>query len=121
MTDFEDDDVDNSAFVALLVDGSWKIDRFFEETDQTAQFNSYSFTFFADGSAMAVTGTTEIHGYWTIYGDNGELELDLDFAEVSSLDELNEGWQVVSYSEPMITTKDDPDAEQPKELNFKKQ
>jgi hypothetical protein len=120
--DFDDDDIDDSNLVTTLLSGSWEVDYFFDEADETSEFANFTFTFYADGTALATNGVTEVEGTWATYGDDGELELDLDFGEDSPFDEIMEDWGVFEFDDTEIVLKDDLDEGEPvKTLIFKKQ
>jgi len=118
--DFNDDDIDTSNLVAVLVNGLWKVDYFFDELNKTSQFSTYSFVFNADGSATATNGISSVEGSWAAYGDEGNLEVVLDFGEESPFDELMEDWEVDVFTESVINMKDDKDDKSAKALIFKK-
>lgn len=111
--DFDDDDVDDSNLVATLLSGSWEVDYFFDEADETSEFENFTFTFNADGTALATDGVTEVEGTWATYGDDGELELDLDFGEDSPFDEIMEDWGVFEFNDTEIVLKDDLEEGEP--------
>lgn len=120
--DFDDDDIDDGNLVAILLSGSWEVDYFFNEEDETSEFANFTFTFDADGTARATNGETEVEGTWATYGDDGELELDLDFGEDSPFDGVMEDWEVFEFNESEIVLKDDLEEGEPvKILIFKKQ
>lgn len=119
-TDFNDDDIDTSGLVAILINGSWKVDYFFDELNKTSQFSTYSFVFNANGSATATDGMSSVEGSWAGYGDEGKLEVILDFGEESPFDELMEDWEVEVFTESVINMKSDIDDANAKALIFKK-
>lgn len=120
--DFDDDDIDDSNLVATLLSGSWEVDYFFDEADETSEFANFTFTFNADGTALATNGVTEVEGTWVTYGDDGELELELNFGEDSPFDEIMEDWGVFEFNDTEIVLKDDLQEGEPvKTLIFKKQ
>ena len=102
--DYNDDDIDDSALMAALVNGTWKIKSYVDVSDLTTKFTNYIFTFNVDGSAVANDATASVNGNWKTYGDNG-LELDLDFADDTLLDELNEDWEIVEFTPDIIKLK----------------
>lgn len=118
--DFDDDDVDDSNLVAVLVNGKWKIKYFFDEEDQTGEFTGFTFTFYANGTASASNGSIEVVGTWATHGDDGELELSLDFGENSPFDEIEEDWEVAQFTTSLLTLKDHVDDEESKTLIFEK-
>jgi hypothetical protein len=104
--DFNDDDIDDSELIAVLLDGEWAITFFFDDEDETAQFNGYVFTFFENRAATAAKDGMEVMGSWESYGDDGSLELELDFGPESPLDELEDDWDIIEFGEDIIILKD---------------
>lgn len=119
--DYSDDDIDDTELIAILLEGEWVITYFFDEVDETAEFNGFTFVFFEDGSAAATKDGFETEGHWETYGDDGSLEIDLNFGSESPLDELEEDWEVVSYSGTRLELKDDNEDGTTDTLVFEKQ
>ena len=105
-TDFDDDDIDDSIFITALLTGPWKVNYFFKETNQTAEFASFSFTFNTDGTVQTTDGVSVVEGTWNSYGDDGGLELLLDLGEDSPFNEIREDWEVIEFNDTTITLKD---------------
>ncbi len=118
--DFEDDDVDTAALYAILTNGSWKVDYFLDESDKTSLFSAYAFTFNAGDVANATDGGTNVPGLWKPYGDDGSLELDLDFGETPPFVLIKEDWEVVTYSATVMELTDDIGNPNARRLTFKK-
>lgn len=118
--DFDDDDVDDSDLIAVLLNGSWKVIYFFDEKDETSEFTNYTFTFYADGTALATNGTTNEEGTWTTYGDDGKLELLLNFGQDEPFEEIDEDWTVLEFSSSIIRLEDEKENEPSKKLTFEK-
>ena len=62
----------------VLTDGVWYVTYFFDDYDETSDFNGYAFSFNADGSAVA-DNCVQTAGSWSIYTDSGVEKLDLNF------------------------------------------
>jgi hypothetical protein len=111
--DCEDDDldeVDNNDFVAILTEGNWKITNNMEDDkDETARYNGYVFTFYANGIVTAEKDGVILQGSWETEGEDSTLELELDFPDDSPLDELDEEWDVWEFDGSIIRLKDDGD------------
>ena len=105
--DFDEDDVSDSVFVSILVDGSWKITYYFDDQDETDDFKSYEFMFLRDGSVKVLKGDSLITGVWYAYGDDGILEFELDFGSTWPLKELNDDWVVIEFDESRIKLGDE--------------
>ena len=104
--DYNDDDVDDTDLVKVIIDGDWVISYFFDDNDETADFAGYVFTFFENGTAKAKKGELIIVGEWDSNGDDGELELELDFGENAPLDELQDDWGIIEFDGSIIKLKD---------------
>jgi hypothetical protein len=87
-------DVDNA-----LITGGWKITYYFDDKDETSDFNGYTFTFESNGTAAAAKGGDTTAGTWsTENSSNGTLKLNLDFGTTDPLDELEEDWKVIEMT-----------------------
>jgi hypothetical protein len=116
--DHNDDDVDNTELKNVLMDGQWEISYFFDEEDETDDYSGYTFTFLDGGVAKAQKGDMITNGSWYANGDDGTLELQLDFGSSSPLDELEDDWDVIKYDENQIDLGDDDSSSE--SLIFKK-
>ena len=114
--DFDEDDVDDTALVNVLTDGEWEITYFFDEADETADFNGFVFTFNSDKTAVARRGEQEIQGSWETSGDGGVLELDLDFGDGDPLEELDEDWELVEFDGTIIRLTEEGEDSTPDEF-----
>lgn len=96
------DDTSNGELANVIVDGTWYVSSFIDDDhDETYEFNGYNFTFAANGNVTAVKNTTTINGTWQHKINGGFSKLDLNFTG-SMLQELEEDWQVLEYTETMI-------------------
>ena len=88
-----------------LTDGVWYVTYFFDDYDETSDFAGYSFTFNADGTALADNGT-QTSGSWSTYTDSGVEKLDLNFGTMEPLEELMDDWEILSVSSDVIELRD---------------
>ncbi len=101
------DEPDDSDLVAALTTGDWHITYFFDDQDETDDFEDFTFTFNTDGSAIADDGDVT-NGIWdTSEGDETDLELSINFGVDSPLDELAEDWDVIEFNENLIRLRDE--------------
>jgi hypothetical protein len=100
--DFNDDDVDDTELRSVLMNGSWQISYFYYELDKTSQFSQFSFLFTESDSVSATDGVEVTVGSWKSGGDSGELEVEMQFDEAHVLAALNEGWEVIEFTENMV-------------------
>lgn len=103
--DHDDDDVNSSDFSAAISNGNWNISYYFEDEDETGDFAGYLFTFNNDGTAKAVKGASTTNGAWYANGNDGSLEIVMNFGDNESLDELDEDWQVIQYDNLTVKLK----------------
>lgn len=104
-SDHNDDDTDDTALIGVLTSGEWKISYFFDETDNTAVFEGFVFTFAADGTALAANDTSSQNGMWESYGDSGVIELAIDFDDEAPLNTLLADWELVEFTTSTIELK----------------
>jgi len=102
--DEENEDQDNKNVEASLGQGIWRVTYFFDQEDETSDFDGYTFTFNNDNVAIATKNSLSVPGSWdTENSSHGETKLYLDFGTTSPLEELNEDWVVVEFSSVRIT------------------
>ena len=103
--DYNDDDADDTELVNVLTDGHWAITYFFHEKDETENFNGYVFTYFENGSVKAKKDETIIEGEWESNGDDGSLELELEFEGKSYFEKLKRDWEIIEFDSTIIKLK----------------
>lgn len=103
--DYNDDDIDDTELRDVLLNGEWIISYFFDEEDETADFEGFVLTFLESGKVKAQKGDEIIEGVWESDGSDGGFELKLDF-EDDPLDELGDDWDVLEYDENRIVLGD---------------
>lgn len=116
-------DTGNSADLIrdIATDGTWRITYFFDtDSDETSDFQGYSFTFGADGQLTAVNANTTVVGDWSVIDDDsnsssdddGNSSDDDDFIiffpvpESNDFEDLNDDWDVVSVTANKIELTD---------------
>jgi hypothetical protein len=103
--DYHDDNVDDTALIAVLTQGTWKITQLLDGTDQSSSFANYSFTFNADGTARATDGNSSLDGTWKSYGDDGYLGVELDFGQPPPWGAIREDWKITEFGSQVIKLK----------------
>ncbi len=106
------ENADNSADTAALAlsvnttvsAGTWRVSYFFDDTDETVDFNGYAFTFNAGGTVNAVKAGNIVTGTWRTGTDDSKAKLYLAFTAPSNSDflELTEDWHVLERSDTKI-------------------
>jgi hypothetical protein len=93
-------------FTAVLTSGTWYVSYFQEDDDdETSDFNGYVFTFNTNGTSTAVRNSVTTNGTWSTFVDSGQNKLELVF-EGLSLDEIEEDWRIIEFSNTQIRLKD---------------
>lgn len=95
----------SSTLSSIIVDGSWHVSYFFDDTDETTDYAGYVFTFNTNGTSLAVRNTTSLNGTWSNYMDSGDEKLELIFDGLT-LDELEDDWEVIEFTTTQIRLKD---------------
>lgn len=93
----------NTDFTTVLASGSWKITYFFDDVDETTNYNSYNFVFNPNGTSIA-SGNQVINGTWNAYLDSGTQKLNILFDGLT-LDEIEDDWNVIEYTSTIIRLK----------------
>lgn len=95
-----------------VVEGDWIISSYVDSgVDETSDYNGYTFTFTSDGIVSASSSAEMLTGAWTVQQDDSS-ESDVDFTlffgvpDTHDFDDLNDDWDVVSYTSTMITLRD---------------
>ena len=103
--------------------GAWRITSFIDSgQDETSDFNGYDFSFNSDGSLVATNGTNSQMGTWSVTDDSSnnssdddgfdDSDDDIDFniffpvPESNDFEDLNDDWDIVSYSATTIQIMD---------------
>ena len=95
-----------------VVQGDWIISSYVDSgVDETSDYNGYTFTFTSDGIVSASSSAEMLTGAWTVELDDSS-DSDLDFTlffgvpDTHDFDDLNDDWDVVSYTSTMISLRD---------------
>ncbi|MFV7236030.1 hypothetical protein [Flavobacterium sp. ZB4R12] len=96
----------NPNFTSILTDGTWHVSYYFDNIDETSNYNGYNFTFNSNGSVAAVKGTNNIGGTWSTFLNSGQDILLLKFDD-SKLDELEDDWKITEYTTTNVRLKNE--------------
>ena len=111
----DDNSTPATPVINIVKNGSWKVTSFIDSgNDETAHFTGYSFTFAAPNVLRATNGTATHTGVWSVTRDDSDdddsISDDLDFNILfnslslpADFSELNEDWEIVSYSSTTIS------------------
>lgn len=97
--------------------GEWKITYFFDtDSDETAHFTSYVFTFGSGNVLTATNGTNTYTGTWSVTdsssgsdddsNSSNDLDFNIGFAAPANFEELSDDWDIISYSATKIELVD---------------
>lgn len=99
-----------------VVAGDWIISSYVDSgVDETSDYDGYTFTFTADGVVSASSSAEMLTGAWSVEQDSSNddsPDSDVDFtlffgvADTHDFDDLNDDWDVVSYTSTMISLRD---------------
>ena len=107
--------LNDAALLATLSTGNWQVSYFFNgTTNQTSNFNDYTFSFNSGNGRITATDLSgNTYGYWSTFkGDQTELELNMNFGNVMNvLSDIIEDWDVVQFSSNTIELNDISDGD----------
>jgi hypothetical protein len=98
---------------ATVQQGNWRITYFYDtDHDETSSFNNYTFTF-GSGGVLTATGNSNTYtGTWSVTNShNGnddsqhssnDTDFNLAFSSPANFTELNDDWDIVSYTSARI-------------------
>lgn len=97
--------------------GNWIVSSYVDSgQDETNDFAGYVFTFSANGTVMATNGTTTYNGTWSVTDSSNssddssddDIDFNLSFPvpDTDDFDDLNDDWDIVSYSATTISLID---------------
>ena len=99
-----------------VVAGDWIISSYVDSgVDETNDYTAYTFTFTSDGVVSASSPAEMLTGAWSVQQDDSSddsPDSDVDFtlffgvADTHDFDDLNDDWDVVSYTSTMISLRD---------------
>lgn len=101
-----------SGVTNLMDDGTWRITYYFDDNDETLNFDGYNFTFGADNLLTAEHGSTNVSGVWSITDSNSddddlnELDFNISFLSPPNFEELSDDWEIIEKTETMIKLTD---------------
>ncbi len=117
-SDSSEDTMQDPAVVAqavadLAVSGTWVVNSYIDSgTDETSDYNGYTFSFNADGSLVADNGSTTVTGTWSVTADDSsddddydstdDIDFNIFFSAPPVFEELTDDWDIVSRSSTRI-------------------
>lgn len=92
-------------FTQAIINGSWEIPYFFDDSEKTSSYSGYSFVFKSDKSLVATKGATSQTGQWESTVSNGVREVKIEFA-AEPLSKLNRNWKLFEFNNSQIRLRD---------------
>ncbi len=95
--------------------GDWIISSYIDSgQDETNNFNSYVFTFAANGNLTATNGTTTYNGSWSVTNSNSmddssnDIDFNISFSvpDTNDFSDLTDDWDIVTYNDNTISLID---------------
>ncbi len=104
--------------------GSWTITYFFDDNeDETSDFDGYTFTFGPNGELTATYGSNTIIGTWSVDADDDnevDVDFNISFSSSANFEELNDDWDIKSYTDTEIELSDEDDGSDDEFLTFQR-
>ena len=88
--------------------GNWRVTYFFDtDSDESSDFNGYTFTFADTGVLTATNGSSTIIGTWSVTNSsssssNSDLDFNISFVSPPDFEELSDDWDIISYTSTKI-------------------
>ena len=110
----DDDDGSNNnnanpqEVINIAQSGNWTITYFFDtDSDESSDFNGYTFTFADTGVLTATNGSSTIIGTWSVTNSsssssNSDLDFNISFVSPPNFEELSDDWDIISYTSTKI-------------------
>ncbi len=116
----DENDLDTENFISILINSTWSIQKFKEdESNESKEFDAYTFDFKEDKTIVATVESEEIIGNWAITtGADGYLYLNINFGDETTLNKLNKKWILKSAKDKMIKLENLIDNEKSKDELF---
>jgi hypothetical protein len=85
--------------------GVWKVSYFFDDKDETSDFNGYTFDFKSDGKFVATFPSKTVSGRWS--EDKSSNKLIIDISGTKALENVADDWLITEKTNTSIKLKDD--------------
>lgn len=94
----------NQNFVSILTNGTWHVSYYFDDSDETLNYNGYNFTFNSNETVTVVKEKNTIAGNWSTFVNNSQDIFLLKF-EDSKLDDLEDDWKITEFTTTNVRLK----------------
>lgn len=116
-SDDDNSPIDNTAQIDDISDtaesGNWIITYFYDtDSDETSDYNGYTFTFENSGTLTATNGTNTYSGLWSVTNSNSnddssnDIDFNIFFASPPDFEELSDDWEIITYNASKIELTD---------------
>jgi hypothetical protein len=95
------DPINQAQFETDLTTDVWYITYFFDDYDETSNYQGYEFNFATNNTAQATNGSNTVNGIWSFTGGSMP-QLDLFFGTTIPFDELDENWDILEATSEII-------------------
>lgn len=85
------------------VEGNWRINLYFDNSDETYKFSGYHFVFSSNGQVTADNGSNTVTGSWS----QGSNKFNISFGTTPVFSDLNDNWLIEEKTATGIKLKDD--------------
>ncbi len=106
-------EVDAAKLKETMAAGQWRISQYFDDTDDTADYTGYIFTFNQSGVLSATNGSTALSGSWSVSdadsdddSSDGTVDFNIFFSSPDIFAELADNWDIVKLSATKLELKD---------------
>ena len=116
-SDDDNSPIDNTAQIDEISNtaesGNWIITYFYDtDSDETSDYNGYTFTFENSGTLTATNGTNTYTGIWSVTNSNSnddssnDIDFNIFFASPPDFEELSDDWEIITYNASKIELTD---------------
>lgn len=98
---------------SAVTSGTWRITYFYDtDTDETANFTGYNFTFGASDVLTATNGTNTYTGTWSVNDSNSsddspeDVHFNVGFTAPANFQDLTDDWEVLENTATKIRLTD---------------
>lgn len=99
------------------ISGTWKVTYFYDDKDETSDFNGYTFDFKSDGKFVATFSSNTVTGTWS--EDKSSNKLIINISGTKALEEIDDDWLILEKTSTSIKLKDDNTTKN-EQVNFTK-
>lgn len=92
-------------FTETIINGTWTIPYFFDDSEKTASYTGYSFVFKSDKSVVATKGAITETGTWESTIQNNVREFTITFNS-ELLSKLNSNWKLFEFNNSQIRLRE---------------